>query len=111
MVREIKFRARTIQGRQKWVYGDYFSQHKDGVTAHYIVEHPNGRDAGREVMWLIDSETLGQYAGSKDGQVTDIYEDDLVDIDEGHWNDCQDDGWNADNPLEHEGCAEHGHSI
>lgn len=79
-MKELIFRAKEItKGTPgKWVYGDYFSQHKDGQTKHYIVEHPYGRDNGREIMWEVDGETRGELTDQKDISGLDIYEDDLV---------------------------------
>lgn len=80
MSRETKFRAKEItKGKPgKWVYGDYFSQHKDGVTKHYIVEHPYGRDNGREIMWEVDGETRGEFIGRQDDNEQDVYEGDII---------------------------------
>lgn len=79
MTRETKFRGIiTLGDKRRFKYGDYLSQYKDGVTTHYIVEHPYGRDAGRAVMWPIDPETLGEYTGLKDKNSKEIYEGDVV---------------------------------
>ena len=45
-MRETNFRAPgVLDSRHSWAYGDYFSQYKNGVTTHYIISHPNGREA------------------------------------------------------------------
>lgn len=78
-MRDTTFRAKTVS-RGTWAYGDYFSRYEDGITTHYILSHPNGRDAGREVMWEIDPETLGQGVGLDDRHGTSIFEGDILKI-------------------------------
>lgn len=77
-MRETLFRAKELT-KGKWVYGDYFSQHKDGRTRYYIVEHPYGRDSGREVMWEVDPETRSFYTGINDKRGNAIFTGDVVD--------------------------------
>lgn len=77
MPKNTHFRAKVID-RDKWVYGDYFSQCKDGTTTHFIVTHPNGRNNAREVMWTIDPETVGQYTGKEAGDGVPVYTGDVL---------------------------------
>ncbi len=87
-MRQTKFRAREItKGKPgSWVYGDYFSQYKDGVTTHYIISHPNGRDAGREVIWTVDADSVGEFSGTND-----VYEGDIL-LFKNYWGGIEDGG-------------------
>jgi hypothetical protein len=69
-MRETKFRAREIiKGKAgKWVYGDHLARYEGTPTKlaiHYVIEHPHGRDSGRETIWKIDPDTLGEFTGLK----------------------------------------------
>lgn len=76
-MREIMFRAKLLT-RDRWVYGDYFSQCKDGVTTHCIVEHRYGRERGREVMWEVAAPTVGEFTTIEDKNGTRVFEGDII---------------------------------
>lgn len=78
-MREYKFRGRSIEplvGDDQWLYG--FGVH--------VVEYTDG---GKE-YWLytdngpyqVDPETVGQYIGLPDRKERDIYEDDVVKVED-----------------------------
>lgn len=68
MKREIKFRAKRVNGSE-WEYGHYayFCQYPDSESKHIML--PNG--------WQIDENTLGQFTGLYDKNSKEIYEGDI----------------------------------
>lgn len=77
-MRTTKFKAREIIRGQlgKWVYGDYFSQRKDGEVTHYIVDH--NPLSPQDIMWKIDRETLGEHIGHETMGGFGVFEGDIV---------------------------------
>jgi uncharacterized phage protein (TIGR01671 family) len=82
-MRETKFRAREIiKGKpDKWVYGDHLSRYEGTPTKlaiQHIIEHPYGRNGGRETIWKIDPDTLGEYTGLRDRNDIEARQGDIV---------------------------------
>jgi hypothetical protein len=77
-MRAIKFRAREIiRGKRgKWVYGDYFSQRKDGVVTHYIIDH--NPLSPQDIMWKVDPDTRGEHTGHETIDGFGVFEGDIV---------------------------------
>lgn len=84
-MREIKFRARLVDGKATgaWVYGTY-AKH---IGHHVIFDENSG------VRHIIDPTTLGQYTSLKDKNGVEIYEGDILDTPK--W-------WAGDKELERE---------
>ena len=82
--REIKYRGlKTFQIfsgeiKQVWIYGFYLKRGTYGDPQAHIFVYENGYEGYR-----VDSKTIGQFTGFLDRDENEIYEDDIVSLEDG----------------------------